>query len=388
MNKSGQLIPLGSFLQITSGGTPSRKNATFFDNGDIHWFKTGDLKRRDLLESEEKITRGALNKSSAKLFPPDTVLVAMYGATIGACGILRVAGATNQACAAFLPNKKILPEYLYYFIQFNKENFVKLGAGGAQPNISAGKLKDFRIPLHSIKDQKKIVQIICGAESSLEKRRQTIRLADEFLKSVFLEMFGEPIANTKKWPVRKLGEVLEVRDGTHDSPKYISEGIPLVTSKNLKNGGIDFTNISYISSEDQQKINKRSFVNDGDILYGMIGTIGSPVIVRKVREFCIKNVALFKFGDCGMERHFVRMLMSDDFMTKKLLGTKRGGTQKFVSLNMLRSFEIPVPPITKQQEFTDIVQKVERLKEKQKQSEAELQNLFNSLMQKAFMGNS
>ena len=199
-------------------------------------------------------------------------------------------------------------------------------------------------------------------------------------------MFGEPIANTKKWPVRKLGEVLEVRDGTHDFPKYINEGIPLVTSKNLKNGEIDFTNISYISIEDQQKINKRSFVNDGDILYGCNGTIGSPVIVRKDREFCIKNVALFKFGDCEMERHFVRMLMSDDFMTKKLMGTKRGGTQKFVSLNMLRSFEVPVPPISQQQQFADIVQKVERLKEKQKQSETQLQNLFNSFMQMAFRG--
>ena len=217
MNKSDQLTRLGNILEITSGGTPSRKNSAFFENGSIPWFKTGDLKQRDLFKSDEKITQEALDNSSAKLFPPNTVLVAMYGATIGACGILRVEGAANQACAAFLPSEKALPEFLYYFVNLNKRNFVKMGVGGAQPNISVGKLKNYKIVLPCVQDQQRIVQIINRAESVLKKRRQTLRLTDEFLKSAFLEMFGDPITNTKRWPIKKLEDVVYLQRG-YDLP--------------------------------------------------------------------------------------------------------------------------------------------------------------------------
>lgn len=106
-----------------------------------------------------------------------------------------------------------------------------------------------------------------------------------------------PYEIPSSWRWVRFSEVMDVRDGTHDSPKYIETGIPLVTSKNISGGGLCFSNVKYISREDADKINERSNVDTGDILFAMIGSIGNPVIVNKDREFCVKNVALFKNYD-------------------------------------------------------------------------------------------
>lgn len=104
----------------------------------------------------------------------------------------------------------------------------------------------------------------------------------------------KPFDIPDSWEWVRLDEVIDVRDGTHDTPPYYPTGIPLITSKNLSNGKLEFTNVKYISKQDADNINKRSRVDIGDILFAMIGSIGNPVIVNDNREFCIKNIALFK----------------------------------------------------------------------------------------------
>lgn len=108
-----------------------------------------------------------------------------------------------------------------------------------------------------------------------------------------------------KWEEKKLSDIYDVRDGTHDSPKYISEGYPLVTSKNLKNNSIDLSNVKYITQEDYNSINKRSKVEIGDILFAMIGTIGNPVLIKEPPNYAIKNVALFKKKNLDQEPKFL-----------------------------------------------------------------------------------
>jgi type I restriction enzyme, S subunit len=122
--------------------------------------------------------------------------------------------------------------------------------------------------------------------------------------------------NEKGWEVKKLGNICDVRDGTHDSPKYHSTGYPLITSKNIKDGNIDFSDVNLISKEDFIAVNKRSLVDDGDILMPMIGTIGNPVIVKKDREFAIKNVALIKFGGSTVSNVYIKMLLQGHFLEK------------------------------------------------------------------------
>lgn len=156
-----------------------------------------------------------------------------------------------------------------------------------------------------------------------------------------------PFEIPENWRWVRISDVIDVRDGTHDSPKYHDEGIPLVTSKNISSGKLIFDDVKLISMDDAQKINERSYVDDGDILFAMIGSIGNPVIVHKDREFCIKNVALFKnFAPMHISMdYFYWFLMHEQFVLRK---NAIGGLQSFVSLKVFRSHLMPLPPMSEQ----------------------------------------
>lgn len=173
-------------------------------------------------------------------------------------------------------------------------------------------------------------------------------------------------------------ECMDVRDGTHDSPKFIEKGIPLVTSKNLVNGKIDFSTCSFISEEDHAAISKRSQVDDGDILYAMIGTIGNPVIVQKNIEFSIKNVALFKFNNSEAYNRYIYHFLNSEIAKKQLSKLSRGGTQKFVSLGNLRKLKIPLPPLEEQRRIASILDKADELRQKRQQAIEKLDQLLQA----------
>ena len=167
----------------------------------------------------------------------------------------------------------------------------------------------------------------------------------------------KPFEIPESWKWVRFSDVIDVRDGTHDTPKYVLNGIPLVTSKNLVSGKIDFDTTKLISEEDATAINVRSEVNNGDILFAMIGTIGNPVLVKKDREFCIKNMALFKpISNCLFDmRYLLLFLQKEQEQMKK---SASGGVQSFVSLKFLRNYLMPLPPLAEQKR---IVEKLERL---------------------------
>ena len=165
-----------------------------------------------------------------------------------------------------------------------------------------------------------------------------------------------PFQIPSSWKWVRFSEVMDVRDGTHDSPKYIETGIPLVTSKNISGGGLNFSNVKYISREDADKINERSKVDTGDILFAMIGSIGNPVIVNKDREFCVKNVALFKNYDKSKMciEYVYWFLYREQYIMKKVAS---GGVQSFISLKVFRNYLFPLPPLEEQKR---IVAKIHR----------------------------
>ena len=166
-----------------------------------------------------------------------------------------------------------------------------------------------------------------------------------------------PFEIPSSWRWVRFSEVMDIRDGTHDSPKYVETGIPLVTSKNISGGGLDFSNVKYISREDADKINERSNVDTGDILFAMIGSIGNPVIVNKDREFCVKNVALFKNYDKSKIciEYVYWFLYREQYIMKKVAS---GGVQSFISLKVFRNYLFPLPPLEEQKR---IVAKIEEL---------------------------
>ncbi|MEY8523642.1 restriction endonuclease subunit S [Lachnospiraceae bacterium 38-10] len=378
-------IELGKIYNISSGGTPSKKCGEYYKDGNIKWVKTGDLKEKYLYDTDECITEKGLQSSSAKLYEPDTVLIAMYGATIGATSILKLKACTNQACAAFCKNDKIMPEYLYYFFKSQKEKFIKDGVGGAQPNISIGYLRNIRINLISIDEQREIVENLGKIEELICNEQEQIRQFDVLIKSRFIEMFGDPFTNPKRWEKGLLGDVCDVRDGTHDSPQYYNEGYPLLTSKNITSGKIDLSNCNYISEEDFIKINERSKVDIGDIIMPMIGTVGKPLIVDIQPDFAIKNVALIKFGKAVNVRNiYIKALLESDYFDRSVISKIRGGTQKFIALGDIRKLEILLPTMDMQQKFEDFAIQVDGLKVTVQKSLDKIQLLFDSLMQEYF----
>lgn len=160
------------------------------------------------------------------------------------------------------------------------------------------------------------------------------------------------------WEWMQLGEALDVRDGTHDSPKYVERGFPLVTSKNITGKGLDVQNVKYISQEDFDAINKRSKVDVGDMLFAMIGTIGFPTVVTDEPSYAIKNVALFKKRQDDQNMDFFKYFLESPYAIESMLAQAKGAAQKFVGLRVLRSFNIPLPPKVEQKR---IVEKLDAL---------------------------
>ena len=183
------------------------------------------------------------------------------------------------------------------------------------------------------------------------------------------------------WEWTKLGSYMDVRDGTHDTPKYFDSGIPFVTSKNLGDGKIDFKNVNYISDEDSQKFNQRSRVEAGDILMAMIGTIGKPVVAPKVEfEYSIKNVALFKRLTIEQNSKFIRDYLQ--YSEKRLRKCASGGNQKFLSLKKLKEILIPIPPSSEQKQIVSVLSDYLSLVECIDSDQNALQQLASQLKQK------
>ena len=269
----------------------------------------------------------------------------------------------------------------YYLVFKDLDEYI---TGAIVRKLTQQALRDIPILVPPIAEQEKIVAELDCLSGIIEKKKQQLKELDNLAQSIFYEMFGDPVGNEKGWEVKKLGEVCDVRDGTHDSPKYLENSeYVLITSKNItSDGDIDFTTANYISKEDYDAINKRSYVDFGDIIMAMIGTIGKPIIVKETsRKFCIKNVALIKFEDSTLVTNtYIQALLSNNSYASYIQGNNKGGTQKFIALGTIRKLLTPIPPLSLQQDFASKIESIEKQKELIAQSIKETETLFNSRM--------
>ena len=311
------------------------------------------------------------------------VAVVKDGAGIGRTTLHPSKSSVIGTMQYLLPKKNILPEYLCYVVRYM--HLEKYFTGATIPHIYFKDYKNEEFNLDTLDRQIEIVGILKKVEDIIEFRRQELEKLDELIKARFVELFGDMTLNPNGWEVVSLGSVCDVRDGTHDSPKYFTDGYPLVTSKNVTSGKIDFTDCSLICEEDYNKISERSKVDYGDILMPMIGTVGKPVIVDVDAEFAIKNVALIKFyEDSRVTNIFVKALLQSDYFDRAVISRIRGGTQKFIALGDIRKLEICLPPMEVQKQFADFVEQVNKSKVVVQKALDEAQLLFDSLMQKYF----
>lgn len=203
-------------------------------------------------------------------------------------------------------------------------------------------------------EQKKIANFLSSIDDKFNQLVRKHELLETYKRGLMQQLFTKAIrfkqddgSDFPDWKEKKLGKVSDVRDGTHDTPKYKAEGFPLVTSRNLlKDGTLSFENINYISERDYIEINNRSNVDIGDILFGMIGTIGNPVLVRE-SNFAIKNVALIKETDFLKNSYLIQYLNSQ-IVKRQFYEKNTGGTQKFIALGVIRDLSILLPCIDEQ----------------------------------------
>lgn len=220
-----------------------------------------------------------------------------------------------------------------------KPNIAAMMGKGAYPSVNQKDVSQIQIPLPPLSTQEDFVAELDSYQKIIDGARQVV------------ENYKSNIRIDSSWAVKPLGQICDVRDGTHDSPKFVQAGFPLVTSKNIKNGTIVLDDVNFISKEDYDKINQRSKVDRGDILMPMIGTIGNPVIVDIEPTFAIKNVALIKFHGQEVNAKYVLFVLNSSLFAKYIESTKRGGTQNFISLKDIRSFNIPCPTVAVQEKI-------------------------------------
>jgi type I restriction enzyme, S subunit len=291
------------------------------------------------------------------------------------------------------PSPQVSREFLqYWFIR--DETVTKIDAtctGARMPRASIDAVLSFEFMLPPLPEQQRIVGIldeafdgIATAKANAEQNRQNARaLFESHLQSVFKQR-GEG------WEEKNMGDVCEVKDGTHDSPKYVVDGIPFVTQKNIREDGLSFVNTKFISQEDHEKFYKRSNVAFGDILISMIGANrGMSCIVDDDRVFSIKNVGLVKRND-SINPHFLLYFLKSSRAADYVRSGSKGGAQEFIGLTELRRFPLILPALSRQNtlvaELDALSAETQRLESIYQQKLAALDELKKSLLHQAFTG--
>ena len=368
-------VPLSDVAQWGSGGTPSRNHFAYY-GGNIPWVKTGELGQGLIEDTTEKITELGLQNSSAKIFPKGSVIVAMYGATIGQTGILGIDAATNQACAVGTPIEGITTtEYLFYYLLSQKNNFIEKGKGGAQPNISQKIIRDWPIPLAPLKEQKQIadklyilftrIDACCDRLARipqiLEKFRQNV--LDDAISGYLTEDWRQS-ENIDSWLYENAENICNtVQNGGTPKEGFIEEpGIPFLKVYNLVNQKIDFEYRPQFISENIHKGKlSKSCARPGDVLMNIVGPpLGKVAIVpTSFAEWNINQaITLFRPSERITTNWLYYFFCSGSSVAEIFNETRGSAGQRNISLSQCRNFSIPVPPIKEQEE---IVRRIEKL---------------------------
>ena len=376
---------LGEVGTWQSGGTPSRSNKTYY-GGNIPWLKTGELNDGLISYIPESITEEAVANSSAKINPTGSVLIAMYGATIGKLGILTFPATTNQACCACIEFNAIIQLYLFYFLLSQRNEFIAKGGGGAQPNISKEIIVNTFIPLPPLSEQQRIVMEIekwFALIDQVEHGKSDLQTVIKQAKSKILDLAihgklvqqnpnDEPAIELLKrmnpdftpcdnghypigWIKTILGELF-----SHNTGKALNssnkEGIfkDYLTTSNVYWNKFDFTVIKQMPFKEGEL--DKCTVTKGDLLVCEGGDIGRSAIWNYDYDICIQNHIHRlrpKIDLCVPFYYYTFAYLKEN----NLIGGKGIGLLG-LSSNALHKIELPLPPLAEQQR---IVQKIEEL---------------------------
>lgn len=404
-----KLENLGSICKTTSGGTPSRKVPDYY-KGNIPWVKSGELDNGLILDTEEKITESAVKNSSAKLFPKGTLLIALYGASIGKISFLGVNATTNQAVCGIFESPKLNHKYLFYFLSFSKPTLVRQSIGGAQPNISQGILKNLDVPVPPLTEQNKIVEKIEELFSELEAGQRQLETVKEQLKTyrqaVLRYAFDGRITNKSKvgkeipkdWKWSILEKVCnKIQDGSHFSPKiqYNAPGLDrfkYITAKNIRNNHLDLSNLTYVDRQFHTSIFIRCNPEYGDVLMTKDGVNTGEVTVNTLSEefSLLSSVCLFKPNKELLNSSYLKYFIQSPFGSKIIDESMTGTAIKRIILKKLKSAKIVLPPLDTQERIVSEIDSrlsiCDKLEETIYTCLQQTEVLKQSIFQRAFEG--
>lgn len=342
-NCKWDIVRLGDVCDTTSGGTPLKSNEEFYVPAEIPWINSGEVRNGEIFKASKYISKLGLEKSSAKLIPANSVLVAMYGATAGQVGLLRFEATTNQAVCSILPSDKYNPKFLYYILSSKTENLIQMSVGGAQPNISQGIIKNIKIPLPPLEVQEEIVKELDGYQAVIDGAQKVV------------DNWKPTLPINPNWEKTRLGDICEVQSG----------GTPLKNKKEYWSGGsINWYSSGELNdiytSESNGKITPLGLKNSnaklfpkGSLLVGMYDTAAFKMSILD-REATFNQAISGIKPNNKINMYFLYLYFTanrDSYMKQR-----SGVRQQNLNKGFICDIEVPVPSLEEQK---DIVSKVE-----------------------------
>ncbi|MCK4666161.1 restriction endonuclease subunit S [Candidatus Dependentiae bacterium] len=371
---------------LTSDGIPSI-GAEHLDN-----YGGFNFKKIKFISSSffEKFKKGVINYND--------ILIVKDGATTGKVSFVdnsfpyKKSAVNEHVFILRIDDKEMLPKFVFYYLfsEYGKKNILRSFHGSGQGGINKNFIDFIKLPITLKENQNLIVKQLDNIRSKIEKRKETIRLADEFLKSTFVEMFGEPQKNNKNWEMGIINNIVKYSEyGISEKSNNEKIGYPILGMGNISyNGELDFSNLKYvnISKEEFEKIKLQNM----DVIFNRTNSserVGKTSFWNKDKEAVLASYLVkLRLKDEFNAIWFTFLLNTDYF--KKLFQERcrKSVNQSNINPTLLKQFPAYLPPIEIQNKFAKVVLNIIKIKQQQKESLTELENLFNSLMQKAFRG--
>ena len=375
---SWEKVKLGDICAwVTSGGTPLTSKADYYSPKEIPWLKTQEVNYCRIYETNNQISKKGLENSSAKLIPANAVIVAMYGQgdTAGRVAINKIPLCTNQACCNLvIDENKANYEFVYYNLCTLYDKLVSLKNGGAQPNLNAGLIKNLEISLPPLSTQKRIADILSAYDNLIENNQMQIKLLEEAAQRLYKQWFIDlryPGHETTKivdglpegWRKVTLGSALsKITTGLNPRKNFVlGQGKNFyVTIKNMGDNNIYLDDkCDRVNDEALEKINKRSDLKTGDILFSGIGTIGRVYLIDiPTNNWNVsESVFTMRVNECVSKEFLYLMLLSDDVQSYCDLHA-HGVAQRGIRMADLKEYKFVLPENKIIDSFTTMVEPI------------------------------
>lgn len=389
---------LGEVCTVVNGGTPKSKIPEFW-GGEVNWITPAEMGKMTSPytgNTTRKITKLGLQKSSARLFPPYSVILSTR-APIGHLAINTCPMSTNQGCKTLVPNDELDYKYLYYFLYFNRELLDSLGTGATFKELSGKNLKEVIIPVPPLNEQRRIVSILDKAFENISNSSKRVEQKLIDAKELFSSLVEEKYTDKEgKWNQKTISELCKIGDGNHSSkyPKkseMVETGIPFIRGTNLVDGRISDDDIRYITEEKHSNL-KKGHLLTGDVLFTNRGEIGKVAIVDERFDNANLNSQLAWFR-CGEEitPEFLFYFLQKGEMKRHFSQSKTGAALQQFTIKMIKSVFISYPSIEEQKEIVESCQlmqkRIEEITQIYLKESDSIVELKQSILQEAFNGN-